>query len=110
MINRESSSAKGRGRFPASAQATESCLPFRPLLLQVLFVLLQTCTDTPLITSPFSDLQHDQEPASVLLPNNFKWPMQRAGASIPLSFPIILGVVVGQTVQDEDLAPLCALI
>lgn len=36
--------------------------------------------------------------------------MRRAGTSIPLSFTIILGVVVGQTVQDEDLAPLRALI
>lgn len=37
-------------------------------------------------------------------------PKRHPKASAPLSFPVILGVVVGQTVQDEDLPPLCALI
>lgn len=42
--------------------------------------------------------------------NNPAAPKRHPKASAPLSFPVILGVVVGQTVQDEDLPPLCALI
>lgn len=30
--------------------------------------------------------------------------------SVPLGFPLIFGVVVGQAVQDEDLPPLGALV
>lgn len=32
------------------------------------------------------------------------------GIGVPLGFTLVLGVVVGQTVQDEDLAPLSALV
>jgi len=47
---------KGRRRLPASAQTTKSCFPFKPLLLQVLLVLLRTWTETPVNLEPFSEL------------------------------------------------------
>lgn len=98
----------GSGSSPAIAQIPQVHLPFK-LLHQDFLYCLRSRTHSPLIYK-LSHIGDNARSLHVLCYQIMQAAHVRAGSNVPLSFTIILGVVVGQAVQNEDLPPLCAFI